>query len=204
MLFNASKLQNSTIRIHMLIVEPRSMWPRLCHCFILRSFAIYLFLFEFYMLSQGFCHVFHVHQSTDLFNIVTNASGSAIVVKRNTPVVCFSISCLWPLWGVSLPALLQQAAINTFNVMCGQWNKEWFMLGWLLPKSDGICLEPGWVAGGGMVVQQPRATVKRFFFFFFSIVAPLLSLLSHSCIHLPNTPRSLTVPLNFSAVVLWD
>lgn len=52
-------------------------------------------IFVFVMLSWGFHNVCYVQQSIDQFSVVTKASGSAIVVNQNTPVVCFSTSCLW-------------------------------------------------------------------------------------------------------------
>lgn len=140
---------------------------------------------------------------------VTKAPESAIVVNRNTPVVCFSTSCLWPLWRVSLLSVLRRGEINTFNVMCGQWNKGMIYVG--MAKSDGICvLVAGWAEGrrGGGTTTQRKKNYKRFLKKCASLLlivgttplstAPLLYF------HLSNTPCSLTVPLNLSAVVLWD
>lgn len=70
--------------------------------------------------------------------------------SKNTLVVGFSTSCLWPLWRVSLLSVLRQGEINTFNVMCGQWNEGMIYVGMASPPDQRGCVfecsagEEGW------------------------------------------------------------
>lgn len=77
--------------------------------------------------------------------VVTKDRESAIAVQQNAHVVCFPTSCLWPLWRVSLPSLLQQGEINTSNVMHGQWNKGMIYVGMATPQMRWVmCLLARW------------------------------------------------------------
>lgn len=65
-----------------------------------------------------------------VIGVKTKATESAIVVNRNTPVVCFSTSCLWPLWRVSLQSVLrlgggEKSILSMYRVANGI--REWFM-----------------------------------------------------------------------------
>lgn len=99
------------------------------------------------------------------FTVVTKAPESAIVVNRNnTHGFCFSTSCLWPLQRASLPSVLQRGEINTFNVMCGQWNKGMIYVGMATPQIRWVmCLVAGRGEGrrGDGTMTQSKTSCKR-------------------------------------------
>lgn len=130
------------------------LWIFLLYLYIL-LFSI--FLFEFYMPSQGFYHVCYMQQSIDV-------ASSTLWLKLQNP----------PLWSIEthpwfvfpLPVCdrcegfpcYQRCGdeINTFNVMCGQWNKGMIYVMATPQIRWDMCLVAGWAKGrrGGATTTQ--------------------------------------------------